>query len=150
MRLPRVGAIALLLFSSLAGSARAQTIVAETEATWMFADGKVVPDNSGYTVTYEIVGDLVTRTRLVENGTGEVTQDDTIYSVVDDLLSHDLEALAFDPEPCGDPFACPVIRAVGSPAADAVEILIIGQSFVRSVRSSGDGVILVEMKRLRD
>ena len=87
---------------------------------------------------------------MVNSKTGEVTEDVTIYSVLSDLVSHDLEALILDPGGSTAMFSGPVLRAIGRPAPDAVEILIIGQAFVRSVRSSVDWVVIAEMKRLRD
>ncbi len=150
MRSARRVILSLIVPVILSGPIQAQTIVAEEVTTWMFADGEMKPADGLYTVTYNVVGDQIRRTLVANNKTGEITEDNTTYSVIADLLSHDLQAVVFDSARSGASFSGPIMRAIGRPASDAVEILIIGQSFVRSVRSSVDWVVITELKRVRE
>ena len=43
----------------------------------------------------------------------------------------------------------PVIRAVGQPGSDAIEILVIGQDFIQSCKSTSDYFVISRFKRIK-
>ena len=93
-----------------------------------------------FEITYYIDGDTVTRTRVYDLNRKEVIPDNTVYIILRDLMS--------DPTQ-GDTGRIRVIRAIGKPGANAVEILMIGETFIQSVKSTSDYFVIGRYKRIK-
>ena len=118
------------------------TIYAQEVESYFYADGEMKQSSGTFEITYFIEGDTVTRTRVYDFIKKEVIPDDTVY-----IIQRQLES---DPSRgSGTLFGGPVIRAIGQPGADAIEILMIGETFIQSVKSTNDYFVIMRLKRIK-
>ena len=96
---------------------------------------------AAFEITYYMEGNTVTRTRVYDISKKEVIPDDTVYQIQRQLSS--------DPSKGGLSLGPPVIRAIGQPGLDAIEILTIGDTFIQSVKSTSDYFVISRQKRIR-
>ena len=97
-----------------------------------------------YTMTLLLEAEQVVRTSLYDLKAKKVIPDDTKYQGIE-LASHSPAILKGGP--IEDSFFPPVVRAVGFPGTDAVEILTIGKDFIQSVKSTSTYFVIYYMKR---
>ncbi len=117
-----------------------ETITAQEVEAFFYADGKMKRSKAIFEITYYMEGNTVTRTRVYDISKKEVIPDDTVYQIQRQLLS--------DPS-IGLSLGRPVIRAIGQPGLDAIEILMIGDTFIQSVKSTSDYFVISRLKRIR-
>jgi hypothetical protein len=146
--------ITLGVFVALAtmniASLRAQTtIVARETGSWLVHEDGLEELRPQWEITYEVTENTVTRTKLVDIRDGSIRIDNTVYRILP-LPTQDMAALILNSVPEAQATQVgPVIRALGQPAPLAVEILVIGPSFVRSTRSSAGYFAITDLERSR-
>lgn len=132
-------ALAVILW---AGTAPAQTVVSHETDKYFFEAGKMTRFDGQFENTYEV--DLekgtVTRTRVYDFTGKRIMPDDTVYRIEKDLLSN--------PGKHNRYVLPPVVRAVGKPDADSVEIVVIEQAAVTTARSTSNEIIVSRGRRL--
>ena len=121
----------------------AETIQTKEVESFFYADGKMERAEGNFEITYYIEGDSITRTRVFDLLKKEVIPDDTIYYRQSKLNSDPKSPLhqeAIDNS---------VIRAIGQPGTDAIEILSITDDFVLSCKSTNDYFVISRAKRIK-
>lgn len=118
-----------------------ETITAQEVEGYFYADGEMKRSKGQFEITYYIEGNTVTRTRVYDFDKKQVIPDDTVYQIQRQLLS--------DPTRGASLSGKPIIRAIGQPGLDAVETLIIGDTFIQSVKSTSDYFVISRLKRIK-
>ena len=120
-----------------------ETITAQETERYFFKGGKVLRYEGQFETTYylDLEKDTLTRTRVYDRANKKVTPDETVYHIEKQLLSHPTHAESY--------VLMPVIRAVGQPNADTVEILAIESGSVDTVSSTGDEMVISHSRRLK-
>ena len=135
----------VLMFISLAflPFAFAETIVSHENEKYFFKDGKMEKFEGQYENTYHLnlENNRLTRTRVYDYQSKLITPDETVYQIESTLKSHPTNAARF-----GVP---PLIRAVGRPGKDTVEIILIEDDFVTTSTSMAGTFIFSRAKRLK-
>jgi hypothetical protein len=119
-----------------------ETISTQEVESYFYADGELKHSGPQFELTYYIEGDTVTRTRVYDIKKKEVIPDNTVYVIQRQLWSDPTKRLML----LGGPV---VIRAVGQPGTDAIEILMIGEAYVQSVKSTSDYLVISRQKRIK-
>ncbi len=122
---------------SLAG----ETITAQEVEGYFYADGEMKRSKGQFEITYYVEGNAVTRTRVYDLNKKQVRPDDTVYAIQRQLWSDPTKGLSLSGKP--------IIRAIGQPGADAIEILMIGEAFIQSVNSTSDHFVISRQKRIK-
>lgn len=133
--------LALALLSVCKSAFGAETIYAQEVESYFYADGDMKRSPGQFEITYFVDGNTVTRTRVYDIQKKEVIPDDTVYRIQNQLSS--------DPTKGSSLFGPPVVRAIGQPGTDAVEILVIGDTFIQSVKSTSDYFVISRFKRTK-
>ena len=132
-------AAVLLAFSGTAVAG--QTITTSEVESYFYADGEMKRSKGQFEITYYVDGDTITRTRVYDISKKEVIPDNTVYQIVRHLSS--------DPSNKESGLGPPVVRAIGQPGLDAIEMLMIGETYVQAVKSTSDYFVLSRQKRLK-
>lgn len=133
--------ISLLVTIFLAGNAFCgETITAKETDSYFYADGKMEHSKGQFENTYYLDSDKITRTRVYDIKKKKVIPDDTIYVIQRQLIS--------DPQNKGMKLRGSVIRAIGQPGADAIEILVVGEKYIQSVKSTMDYFVISRYERI--
>ncbi|MFH0957833.1 MAG: hypothetical protein V1897_03935, partial [Pseudomonadota bacterium] len=111
-----------------------EVITATEVESCFYADGKMECSKGEFRNTYYREGDKFVRTNVFNMKRKESLTDNTVYSVMGDLVS--------DPRHNVGKFMPQVVRAIGFPGADAVEILSIGKDFIQAVKSTSDYFVI--------
>ncbi len=111
-----------------------ETITATEVETCFYTDGKMECSKGEFRITYYREGDRIIRTNVYNLKKNKSFSDNTVYSVMGDLVS--------DPRHKDRKLLPHVIRAIGFPGADAVEILTIGKDFIQAVKSTSDYFVI--------
>lgn len=128
---------------------QAQTIVGIETVSYFYADGEMKKTPGQFEITYYLDGNKITRTRVYDRIKKEVIPDDTVYVMQEQLSSH--PATLPKPRktaPNGRMFPS-VIRAVGQPGTDAIEILVIGEDFIQSCKSTSVYFVISRFQRVK-
>ncbi len=133
--------IALMVLHACGVAFAGETITAQEVEGFFYADGKMKRSEAIFEITYYMEGNTVTRTRVYDISKKEVIPDDTVYQIQRQLLSDPSIGLSISGRP--------VIRAIGQPGLDAIEILMIGDTFIQSVKSTSDYFVISRLKRIR-
>jgi len=112
-----------------------ETIIGHEVESYFYKDGEMKQAEGQFENTYYLEGDTVTRTRVYDLIKKEVIPDDTIYRIQRQLLS--------------DVGMGPSIQAVGQPGQAAIEILVIGKTFIQSVKSTPNYFVISRFKRIK-
>lgn len=111
-----------------------EMITAQEIDCYRYADGKIENLKEYMEITLEIDGDKVRKTRVYNIKRKTEIPDRTEYSIQrrppTDLLDKGFKGTN------------PVIKAVGEPGFDSIEILVIGEKYIQSVKSEGDTFII--------
>ena len=118
-----------------------EAITAQEVDGYFYADGEMKHSKGQFEITYYIEGNTIARTRVYDLDKKQVIPDDTVYQIQRQLLS--------DPTKGASLSGKPVIRAIGQPGLDAVEILMIGDTFIQSVKSTSDYFVISRLKRIK-
>ena len=135
--------IVLLMLLACRTAFAGETITAQEVEGYFYADGEMKPSKGQFEITYYIEGNTVTRTRLYDLNKKEVLPDDTVYQIQRQLWSDPSKGFVLG---VGEQ---PNIRAIGQPGLDAVEILMIGDTFIQSVKSTSDYFVISRLKRIK-
>ena len=133
-------ALTALIFSGVAFGG--ETIYAQEVEGYFYADGEMKHSSGQFEITYFIEGDTVTRTRVYDFKKKEVIPDDTVYRIQRQLSSDPTKGIY-------SLIGKSVIRAIGQPGTDAIEILVIGETFIQSVKSTSDYFVISRLKRIK-
>jgi len=117
-----------------------ETITAQEVEGYFYSDGEMKRSKGQFEMTYYIEGNTITRTRVYDLKTKEVIPDDTAYQIQRQLKSDPSKGLLRGK---------PIIRAIGQPGSDAVEVLMIGDAFIQSVKSTADYFVISRQKRIK-
>ena len=118
-----------------------ETITAQEVEGYFYADGEMKRSGPQFENTYYVEEDTVTRTRAYDINKKEVIPDNTVYQIQRQLVSDPTKRLSLSGKP--------IIRAIGQPGTDAVEILMIGETFIQSVKSTSDYFVISRLKRIK-
>jgi hypothetical protein len=119
-----------------------ETIYAKEIESYMYSDGRMKHSEGKFENSYFLDGDKITRTKVYDLTKDEIIPDNTIYIIQRQLSSDPKKNL---------PARKRVIRAIGQPGTDAVEILAIeiNGNFIQSVKSTANYLIISRYKRVR-
>jgi hypothetical protein len=140
---------ALLLSIEDTAQSQTPTIVAREVSGWFYSDGTMERSEPTFEYVIEIAGDKLVRrsVRNIQNGKTEV--DDTEYEIVTNVSSHDPAALRFKRLSEAERPQSPVLRAVGMPGSDAIEILFVGPDWLQSVKTVKDYMVIQRFTRIQ-
>lgn len=112
-----------------------ETIYAKETNSFFYKDGKVKQSEGQFENTYLLEGNKIIRTRVFNIKTNEIIPDNTIYTIHRGLTSDPNVNMSAKKS---------IIRALGQPGTDAIEILVIdsNRGHVNSVKSSADYIII--------
>ena len=133
--------LTLGMFFSYSVAWAGETITAQEVEGYFYADGEMKHSKGQFEITYYLEGDIITRTRVYDLNRKEVIPDNTVYQIQRQLSS--------DPSSGLPRLRPPLMRAIGQPGADAVEILMIGENFIQSVKSTSDYFVISRYKRIK-
>ena len=133
--------IVLILLLSYNSAFAGEFITAQEIEGYFYADGEMKRSKGQFEITYYIDGSTITRTRVYDINVKKVIPDDTVYQIQSQLLS--------DPAKGASVGVKPIIRALGQPGLDAIEMLMIGDSFIQSVKSTSDYFVISRLKRIK-
>jgi len=118
-----------------------ETITAKEVDGYFYSDGVMKRSKGQFEITYYMEGNIITRTRVYDLNKKQVIPDNVIYHIHRQLSSDPTKGMSL--------IGGPIIRAIGQPGADSVEILSIGDTFIQSVRSTGDYFVISRLKRIK-
>ena len=140
-----LGAVAALVLGSLlcANAWAGETIVTHETDRYFYKDGRMVKLSGQFEMTYflDLDKDTLTRTRVYDFQNNKITPDETVYHMQRQMLSHPTNSERY--------ILKPVIRALGQPSADSMEMLVIEEKAVEVVTSSADELIISRGRRIR-
>ena len=122
-----------------------ETIIGHEVEGYFYSDGLMKESRGQFEITYYLEGDTVTRTRVYDLIKKEVLPDDTVYRIQRQLVLDPTKGTSLYSYPFGET----VIRAIGQPGTDAIEILVIGKTFIQSVKSTADYFVISRYKRIK-
>ena len=117
-----------------------QTIVAREVEGYFYSDGKMQKSAGQFENTYYYQGDTIKRIKVHDFRNNRTEEDDTVYQVQRQLLSDPGRNISLSE---------PVIRAIGQPGMVAVEILVVGDTFIQSVKSTSGYFVISRFKRIK-
>ena len=140
-RFLRVLAVGLLLAWPVSGFAA--TLVTHETEKYFYKNGRMEKYDGQFENTYfmDLVNNKLVRTRIYDYQTKKITPDETVYQIQKQLNSHPSTSARYSLQP--------LIRAVGQPDGDSVELLTIEDDYVHSAVSTPTQLVLSRAKRLR-
>ncbi len=139
LRLPSMVVLMTLLGTGF-GCAEEMATFQEMES-YFYVDGKMERSKGRFESVYFIEGDTITRIKVFDSKTNEIHFDKTAFYIERQLRSDPSKGLAARGNG--------VVRAVGRPGIDGVEILSITGEFLMSVKSTSDFFEISRSKRVR-
>ena len=133
--------LGLVVFLSCRIALAGETITAQEVEGYFYADGQMKRSKGQFEVTYYIEGDTITRTRVYDINKKQDIPDDTVYQIQRQLSSDPTKGLSVTGKP--------IIRAIGQPGLDALEMLMISETFIQSVKSTSDYFVITRLKRVK-
>ncbi len=132
-----------LLFLLASLPAFAGTLVTHENRRFFYKDGIMTKYDGQYEVTffYDIQKNVLIRTRVFDYQRQVVKPDNTVYHIQKSLESHPTNALKFAQNP--------VIRAIGKPDNNTIEVVSIAGDSVVTMTSIGDTVIVSHAEKLK-
>jgi len=130
-------------------TSKAQTIVGVETESYFYADGEMKKSPGQFEITYFLDGNKITRTRVYDRSKKEVIPDDTVYEVQGQFSSHPGTLPQARSGPQTRQVFPPVLRAIGQPGADAIEILVVGEDFIQSCKSTSSYFVISRFQRLK-
>jgi hypothetical protein len=133
--------LALVVFLVCGDTLAGETITSLEVEGYFYSNGEMKRSNPQFEFTYYIEGNTIIRTRVYDLNRKQVIPDDTVYQIQRQLMSDPSKGLSLS--------GIPVIRAIGQPGTDAIEILVIGETFIQTVKSTSDYFVISKQKRLK-
>jgi len=109
--------------------------------SYFYVDGKMERSEGRFENVYFIEGDTITRIKVFDSKTNETHLEKTTFYIERQLRSDPSKGLAARGRA--------VVRAVGRPGIDGVEILSITGEFLMSVKSTSDSFEISRSMRVR-
>ena len=117
-----------------------QTIVAREVEGYFYSDGKMEKTPGQFENTYYYDGNTIKRIIVHDFKNKKTEEDDTIYHVQRQLMSDPgMNMLVSET----------IIRAIGQPGMDAVEILVVGEKYIQAVKSTSSYFVINRFKRIK-
>lgn len=139
VRLASVVALMTLLWT---GFVCAGEIVTFQELeSYFYVDGKMERSEGRFESVYFMEGDTITRIKVIDLKINETHFDKTTFYIERQLRSDPTKRLAIQGKG--------VVRAVGRPGIDGVEILSITEQFMVSVKSTSDRFVISRSMRVK-
>lgn len=132
---------ALVVLLACRATLAGETITAQEIEGYFYANGEMKRSKGLFEITYYIEGNTITRTRVYDLNKKQVIPDNTVYQIQRQLLSDPTKGQSLTGEP--------IIRAIGQPGLDAVEILMISEAFIQSVKSTSHYFVITRLKRIK-
>lgn len=123
------------------------TIIAHEVPGWFYADGKMDASKPTFEYVFELQDSVLVRRSVRNTQTGKTSVDDTPYHLMTNLTSFDREALQYRKLSPSTRRRAPVVRAIGRPGTDAIEILFVGPDWVQSVKTVRDYMVIQRFER---
>lgn len=144
MKLTNLGIIFIFCFAiATNGDVFAGEVMVATETeSCFYADGKMECSIGEFINTYYLDGDKIIRTNVFNIKKKDSIADNTVYAVLDKLSS--------DPRNNDGKIMPQIIRAIGFPGIDAVELLSIGKGHMQAVKSTSDYFVITRYKITKD
>lgn len=117
-----------------------QILKAREIESYFYHDGKMKKSDGEFEITYKLIRDKVIRTKVYNFVKHQNIPDDTVYTIQRELSS--------DPSQNIRPHSKSVIRAVGQPGTDAIEILVIFDNYIQTVKSTSDYFVISRFVRI--
>lgn len=133
--------IILVLILASRTSVAGEIITAQEVDGYMYSDGEMKDSKPIFEITYQLEGDTITRTNVYDFKNKKHISDNTVYHIQRQLLSDPSKRMSISGKV--------VIRAIGQPGSNAVEILTIGEKYIQSVKSTSDYFIISRLKRIK-
>jgi hypothetical protein len=124
-----------IFFILLSSNCFAYIVIAKEKTAITYGKGKVYKNTVQYEFHYDVDEEnkVVYRKEVNNFRTGQETEDSTTYSIIENSID------IYSGEK--------MIKAVGKPALDSLELIVIGKNFVLSCRSTADYFIVTDMQR---
>ena len=124
-------------------AARAETIVTHETEKYFYSDGKMQKFDGQFENTYYLDFDkqTLTRTRMYDCQSKKIMPDETVYQLESTLRSHPTNAAHFNLQP--------VIRGIGRPDKDSVQVITIDDDSVTTSTSTADTFVISRANRLK-
>jgi hypothetical protein len=139
LRLPSMFVLMTLLGTGF-GCAEEMATFQEMES-YFYVDGKMERSEGRFESVYFIEGDTITRIKVFDSKTNETHFDKTTFYIERKLRSDPSKGLANQGKG--------VVRALGRPGIDGVEILSITEQIMVSVKSTSDFFEISRSKRIK-
>lgn len=133
-----IAVFSLLLFWLPCFAIAGEVLVATEVQSCFYADEKMDCSPGEFRNTYYRDGDKIVRTNVFNFKKKQSITDDTAYKVIADLAS--------DPRNNSGGLFPQVMRAIGFPGADAVEILSIDKTHIQAVKSTSNYFVISRFK----
>ncbi|HTL69907.1 MAG TPA: hypothetical protein VL404_01305 [Candidatus Eisenbacteria bacterium] len=132
-----------LFLAGAASAATTSTIVTHEEDKYFFQNGRMERFEGQYenTYFYDPEKSVLVRTRIYDYRTKKITPDDTHYQIQRQLNSDPVNAARYS--------LPSVLRAVGQPDPDTMEILVIRDDAVQTTVSHPGRIVVTNCRRLR-
>jgi hypothetical protein len=131
----------LVVFFVCRVASAGETITAQEVEGYFYADGEMKRSSGQFEMTYVLEGNTVTRTRVYDINKKQDMPDGTVYQIQRQLVSDPSKGLSLS--------GIPIIRAIGQPGSDAIEILVIGETFIQAMKSTSDYFVISRQKRIK-
>ena len=139
VRLPAVVTLMALLGSSFVCAG--EMITFQEQESYFYADGKMERSEGRFESVYYMEGDTITRIQVLDLKYNEIQNDNTKFYIERQLRSDPKKGLAIQSKG--------VVRAIGRPGIDGVEILSITEQFMQSVKSTSNYFVISRLKRIK-
>ena len=113
----------------------------QEQESYFYADGKMERSEGRYEYVYFMEGDTITRIQVLDLKKNETQYDNTKFYIERQLRSDPTKGLAIQSKG--------VVRAIGRPGIDGVEILSITEQFMQSVKSTSNYFVITRLKRIK-
>jgi hypothetical protein len=109
--------------------------------SYFYVDGKMERSEGRYEYVYFMEGDTITRIQVLDLKKNETQYDNTKFYIERQLRSDPTKGLAIQSKG--------VVRAIGRPGIDGVEILSITEQFMQSVKSTSNYFVISRSMRVK-
>lgn len=139
VRIPAVVTLIALLGSGFVFAG--EMITFQEQESYFYADGKMERSEGRFESVYYMEGNTITRIQVLDLTNKEIQYDNTKFYIERQLRSDPTKGLAIQSKA--------VVRAIGRPGIDGVEILSITEQFMQSVKSTSNYFVISRLKRIK-
>jgi hypothetical protein len=139
VRLPAVITLVWLLGSGFVCAG--EMITFQEQESYFYADGTMERSEGRFETVYYMEGNTITRIQVLDLKTNEIQYDNTKFYIERQLRSDPTKGLGIQSKG--------VVRAIGRPGIDGVEILSITEQFMLSAKSTSNYFVISRLKRIK-